>query len=82
MTTEICEGCDGSGVRVPASPSCTFKRNPIPEGWVVLERCDTCQRYSDDLAAGQAHYTEARPIVCNSGGEHVIVDPKSKKEGP
>ena len=67
---EPCEGCDGSGIRAPATPSC---RLPILEsGWFVVERCDYCERYSDDLCAAESQFLESKWIRCASGGWHAI----------
>jgi hypothetical protein len=67
---EPCEGCNGSGVRFPARPSCELP--PVEEGWEVVERCDSCEAFEDDLAAGLAIAPEARWIECASGGWHAI----------
>jgi hypothetical protein len=65
-----CEGCDGSGVRVPATPSCRLP--PISEDFHVVERCDYCQRFSSDLNAALSIFKEAQVIRCACDGDHVI----------
>lgn len=71
----LCEGCNGSGVRAPATPSCVLDL-PSP-AWVVVERCDTCMRYEDDLEAAQAYFAQTRTVLCASQGEHVLALPTS-----
>jgi len=46
-----CEGCDGSGVRPDSTNHSGIK---IPEGFVAVERCDTCGQYLSDYAAAVA----------------------------
>lgn len=58
---EDCEACGGSGIRCPAEPSCSLP--DLPVGWVVVERCDLCERYPDDLAAAE--------VVCEGAGSIV-----------
>lgn len=45
-----CEGCDGSGVRVDATPHYTVP----PVGYVCVERCDTCEKFDTDLSAAKS----------------------------
>ncbi len=68
---EDCEGCDGSGVRIPAEPSCLLP--VLPEDWCVVERCDCCEKYSNDLAAGLAFSKNGEWVKCAAGGWHAIV---------
>jgi hypothetical protein len=65
-----CEGCDGSGVRCPAEPSCAIPE--LPPGWVVVERCDYCERYPNDLAAAEVVCTDAKWVRCESDGFHAV----------
>ena len=66
-----CEGCDGSGIRDPSTPSCSMK---LPEGWHVLERCDSCQRFSSDMDAARFYYGDRLwSVVCDYRGWHVVV---------
>ena len=68
--SEGCEGCDGSGTRAPASPSCDFQQ--LERGWFIVERCDYCEQYDDDLAAANAWFSGSKTIRCTAGGWHVI----------
>ena len=75
-----CEGCDGSGVRAPASPSCPFDpaaRSP----WAVVERCDTCERFPDDQTAARAIFTRVREQLCLNDGSHILADLTSRRRG-
>ncbi len=51
------EDCDGSGIR-PDSTNHAMTKPPI--GFVVIERCDTCERYDSDLVAAERYGTDAR----------------------
>ena len=63
------EGCNGSGVRDDAHPTCP----PIvPPGWRIVERCGICEQFDDDLEAANAVSEEAHWVECNAGYEHVI----------
>jgi len=64
-----CPGCPGNGIRCPATPSC---RLPRLKGWTVVERCDTCERYSNDLAAAAALFQTVKWITCANGGLHAV----------
>ena len=64
-----CPGCSGNGIRCPATPSC---RLPRLQGWTVVERCDTCDRYPNDLAAAAALFQTAKWIMCAAGGLHAV----------
>lgn len=67
---EPCEGCDGTGLRAPATPSCFL---PVRyRSWVVVERCDYCERFPDDLTAARTLFTDAKWIECASGGWHAV----------
>ena len=65
-----CEGCDVNGIRSPANPSCMFDRDLT--GWIIVERCDYCEKFPDDEQAALAILEEVEWIDCVSGGEHVI----------
>jgi hypothetical protein len=66
-----CEGCDGSGIRDPSTPSCSLH---LPQGWHVLERCDTCQRFASDMAAARHRYGDHLwSAICDDGGWHIVV---------
>ena len=42
MLKHQCEGCGGSGVRAPATPSCAIDHLT---GWILVERCDVCEKF-------------------------------------
>lgn len=67
----ICEGCDGSGIRAPAEPLCAVPMDATD--WIIVERCDYCDRYSDDLVAARQVSIEARWVQCAAGGWHAVV---------
>lgn len=71
ISIESCDGCDGSGVRWPAEPNCT-----IPElensDWNIVERCDTCSRYPDNLSAAGVIYSVVKWVPCLAGGWHAV----------
>ncbi len=67
-----CEGCSDQekpGVRDDAHPDCGVA---VPEGWVVVERCDECELYPDDISAAKALYRKPKYIKCPNGGWHAI----------
>lgn len=64
-----CDACDGSGVRCPADPHCRLE---VPPGWTIVERCDLCCWYADDLTAARALFHQARWITCAAGDHHAI----------
>lgn len=68
---ERCEGCDGEGVRAPATPACAFKLTPIPKTHCVVERCDYCEKFEGDFSAA---YWDPLPrwVSCDDGHGHVI----------
>ena len=70
-----CEGCGGDGVRVPADPSCAIDGKP--RAWIVVERCDTCEIFADDLAAALSSFRRAGWFRCENGGLHVLAVPRS-----
>ena len=66
---KCCAGCRGNGIRCPATPSC---RLPRLQGWTVVERCDTCERYPNDLAAAAALFLTVKWVTCANGGLHAV----------
>jgi hypothetical protein len=69
--SDACEGCDGSGIRCPAGPSCYFPTESL-DGWTIVERCDLCEKYDDDLSAASKVFREVRWIRCAADGDHAI----------
>jgi hypothetical protein len=80
LRRRLCEGCGGSGVRAPAVPSCRISARRGP--WIVVERCDSCELYSDDLAAALACFLVAGWFRCSSGGEHALADSRTRNVRP
>ena len=80
LNRRLCEGCDGSGIRAPAEPACRISALRGP--WIVVERCDVCERYSDDLAAALARFRVAGWFRCSSGSEHTLADSRTRDVRP
>ena len=74
LDTAGCEGGDGSGIR-PYTNVDRPHAGPPPEGYVIVEKCDTCGKYPDDLSAAQAWGTDARWQDGN-GNSQAIAKPK------
>jgi hypothetical protein len=66
-----CEGCDGSGVRWPAEPGCHIPGLDESE-WTIVERCDSCQRYEDDIQAAREIFEVTAWVSCLDDGWHAI----------
>jgi hypothetical protein len=77
MTRRKCDGCNGNGVRAPALPSCRIDGAEHP--WIVVERCDTCERFEDDLSAALSLFRVAGWHRCRSGGMHALANVHSKR---
>jgi hypothetical protein len=67
-----CPACAGSGLFSPAVPSCTIKA--CRARWIVVERCDACEQFVDDLAAALSRFNVAGWFQCDSGGWHALAD--------
>lgn len=66
-----CDSCGGfSGIRDHSHPDCTPE---LYAGEHIVERCDTCNRFSDDLEAAKTLYREARWVLCARGTRHAVV---------
>lgn len=76
MNKRICEACHGRGVLVPAQPSCRI--NDIREYWLVVERCDTCEHFRNDLDAALSLFEIAGWFQCHSGGMHALADGRTQ----
>ena len=70
----------GSGVLAPAVPSCTISAWKRP--WIVVEKCDTCDRYVDDLAAALSLFRTAGWFACNNGAHHALANRRSTYQKP
>jgi hypothetical protein len=73
----LCDGCDGSGIRAPAQPSCKIEGERAP--WIAVERCDTCDRYPDDLTAALSQFKVAAWFQCSDGGFHALADSGTRR---
>jgi len=67
-----CEACNGKGLFAPASPSCEIPALKNP--WVVVERCDSCEYFPDDLLAAQSLFHVADWFQCTGGAFHALGD--------
>ena len=65
-----CEGCDGSGVRAPAIPSCELSAEY--DDLIIIEKCDTCDLHADDMAAALSRFDGCEWVQCTDGGWHVV----------
>lgn len=75
MHRRKCRMCGGRGAFVPALPAC--KIDAIRTHWIVVERCDACERYEDDLDAALAFFRVAGWFKCANGGEHALADTRT-----
>ena len=71
-----CQACSGIGLLAPAIPSCHIKALQYP--WIVIEKCDSCDRFNDDLSAGLSRFKIVGWFLCNDGGYHALADLRSK----
>lgn len=67
----VCEGCDGTGIRAPATPLCQFCGIDQAR-WTIVERCDMCERFEDDAVAARQLFATVRWVQCVDGGWHAI----------
>lgn len=72
-----CAACGGSGILCPAVPSCNIPALVPP--WIVVERCDECGKYEDDLSAALARFKIAGWFRCTDGGEHALAEQSSER---
>ena len=72
-----CGACGGNGVLAPAVPSCEIPGRP--RSWIVVEKCDACEQFEDDLSAALSLFAFAGWFSCTSGGEHALARLASKK---
>ena len=62
------------------APSCIIKA--CRALWIVVERCDTCERFADDVAAALSQFTIAGWFQCDDGGWHALADSGSRHKAP
>lgn len=66
-----CEACGGTGFFYPALPNCRVTESAEV---AVVERCDQCEQFEDDLEAAMKKVDwRARFVTCCHGGLHVVV---------
>ena len=69
---------------VVAAAASGFQRNhpailpDLPDGWVVVERCDYCEQYPDDLTAAEVVCDDAMWLRCASGSDHAVGGPRGR----
>jgi len=72
-----CHACEGKGFFAASIPSCRIRMPQ--ESWIVVERCDSCERFEDDLMAALSRYAVAGWFQCQDGGWHAIADSNSRQ---
>jgi hypothetical protein len=79
---EVCT-CGNTGIHSDAlaDPS-RFAPGVIPAGWYMVERCDSCEKFSDDGAAAGHLYSEHRMVQALDGFHHEIANPASRRLAP
>ena len=75
MSQYKCASCNGRGGFAPARPSCQIDAAERP--WIVVERCDTCDQFKDDLTAALSLFRIAGWFQCNHGGWHALADART-----
>jgi len=73
-----CDACGGKGLLVPAIPSCKILALKHP--WVVVEKCDSCDHFTDDLSAGASQFKVVGWFLCTEGGYHALANTRSKRK--
>jgi len=73
-----CKACGGKGLFAPAHPSCKIPGLRHP--WIVIERCDICEFFPDDLLAAQSVYAVAGWFTCTGGAFHALADSRTYLE--
>lgn len=73
----VCDACQDRGARFPCTPSCSIPA--LKEHWIVVEKCDSCDRFPDDLSAAVAFFRVAGWFPCSDGGEHVLADSRTQE---
>lgn len=71
-----CPACNGMGMFVPAIPSCRILALKHP--WIVVEKCDACDKFTDDLCAALTEFSIAGWFPCTEGSYHALADKRSK----
>ena len=71
-----CSVCGGIGLLAPAIPSCRIPALKYP--WIVVEKCDSCDTFADDLSAGVSQFKVVGWFLCTDGGYHALADFRTK----
>lgn len=71
-----CSACGGRGLLAPTMPSC--KIPSLKDPWIVVEKCDSCDRFADDLVAGLSKFEVVGWFLCADGGYHALADFSTK----
>ena len=66
-----CQDCGGSGFFI-SEPSCDLSQ-VIQPNEIVVEKCDSCNHFSDDFSAARSLSATARRVLCADGGEHAVI---------
>jgi len=72
-----CYACNGSGALFPCEPSCHISALRHP--WIVVEKCDSCDRFPDDLSAAMTYFRIAGWFLCTDSGEHALADARTRR---
>lgn len=70
-----CSACGGNGLFAPAKPDCKILALKPP--WIVVEKCDSCDKFPDDLEAGLSKFKIVGWFPCSDGGYHALADMRS-----
>jgi len=76
MTKKKCTACSGIGLLAPTTPSCRIPALEYP--WIVVEKCDSCDKFAEDMAAGMSQFKIVGSFLCTDGGHHVLADLRSR----
>lgn len=77
MKRRKCEACGGRGIFAPARPSCRIAGETAT--WIIVERCDSCDAFEDDLAAALSLYRVAGWFPCQSGALHALANRRTRR---
>ena len=78
----VCEGCDGSGVRLNVDNGQTYiEEHALTKDEQIVERCDTCGKYDSDYHAAYATFNALREVVSVDGFHSIAAsEPKTGKQ--
>jgi len=72
-----CGACGGNGVLFPCHPACRIPG--LTRAWIVVEKCDSCDKFADDLSAALGSFEVAGWFLCADGGEHVLAHTQTQR---